>query len=118
MKTANGGHKMYMTVEPDEGGFNNIWMAYEIVLALAHAMGLPLVLVCAGFILKKSAEYSHFMNILFSGSTFSILCCVVIVGVYQPPEQQMYLLKQDAQKGFLVSKISFWCTRLQLKCLV
>jgi len=50
---------MYMTFEPDEGGFNNIRMAYETVLALAHAMGRTLVL---------------------------------------PPEQQMYLLQQDAQK--------------------
>jgi len=34
----------YMTFEPDGGGFNNIRMAMETVLAMAHAMGRTLVL--------------------------------------------------------------------------
>ena len=53
IRTTNCGNEMYMTFEPDEGGFNNIRMAYETVLALAHAMGRTLVLVCAGFILNE-----------------------------------------------------------------
>jgi len=35
----------YMTFEPDGGGWNNIRMAMETVLAMAHAMGRTLVLV-------------------------------------------------------------------------
>jgi hypothetical protein len=35
----------YMTFEPDGGGFNNIRMAMETVLAIAHASGRTLVLV-------------------------------------------------------------------------
>jgi hypothetical protein len=34
-----------MTFEPDGGGFNNIRMAMETVLAIAHASGRTLVLV-------------------------------------------------------------------------
>lgn len=34
----------YLTFEPDEGGFNNIRMAMETILALAFAMGRTLVL--------------------------------------------------------------------------
>lgn len=37
--------EQYLTFEPDEGGFNNMRMAMETVLALAHAMGRTLVLV-------------------------------------------------------------------------
>jgi hypothetical protein len=37
----------YMTFEQDEGGFNNIRMALETVLAIAHASGRTLVLVRA-----------------------------------------------------------------------
>lgn len=44
--------KQYLTFEPDEGGFNNIRQAYEVVISLAHAMGRTLVLVRsrAGFV--------------------------------------------------------------------
>jgi hypothetical protein len=34
----------YMTFEPDHGGWNNIRMSMETVLAMAHAMGRTLVL--------------------------------------------------------------------------
>lgn len=34
----------YLTFEPDEGGWNNIRMAMETILVLAHAMGRTLVL--------------------------------------------------------------------------
>jgi len=34
----------YITFEPDHGGWNNIRMAYETILVLAHAMGRTLVL--------------------------------------------------------------------------
>jgi hypothetical protein len=34
----------YITFEPDGGGWNNIRMAYETILVLAHAMGRTLVL--------------------------------------------------------------------------
>mmetsp|Transcript_13250 Transcript_13250/g.20567 ORF Transcript_13250/g.20567 Transcript_13250/m.20567 type:complete len:578 (+) Transcript_13250:190-1923(+) len=37
-------NKKYMTFEPDGGGWNNIRMAMETVLAMAHAMGRTLVL--------------------------------------------------------------------------
>ncbi len=34
----------YITFEPDHGGWNNIRMAYETLLVMAHAMGRTLVL--------------------------------------------------------------------------
>jgi GDP-fucose protein O-fucosyltransferase len=43
-KVSNSGRKMYMTFEPDGGGWNNIRMAMETVLALAVATGRTLVL--------------------------------------------------------------------------
>lgn len=43
----HGQDKRYMTFEPDEGGFNNVRMAMEVVLTLAHASGRTLVLVSA-----------------------------------------------------------------------
>jgi len=39
----SGKHK-YMTFEPDGGGWNNIRMAMETVIVMAHAMGRTLVL--------------------------------------------------------------------------
>eukprot|EP00521_Asterionellopsis_glacialis_P006023 CAMPEP_0195281424 /NCGR_PEP_ID=MMETSP0707-20130614/739_1 /TAXON_ID=33640 /ORGANISM="Asterionellopsis glacialis, Strain CCMP134" /LENGTH=537 /DNA_ID=CAMNT_0040340307 /DNA_START=134 /DNA_END=1747 /DNA_ORIENTATION=- len=39
-----GKENRYMTFEPDGGGWNNIRMAMETVLAMAHAMGRTLVL--------------------------------------------------------------------------
>lgn len=42
--TKNNGPVQYMTFEPDEGGWNNIRMAMETVVVLAHAMGRTLVL--------------------------------------------------------------------------
>lgn len=38
------GETKYLTFEPDQGGWNNIRMAWETVLVLAHAMGRTLVL--------------------------------------------------------------------------
>jgi GDP-fucose protein O-fucosyltransferase len=37
-------HPYYLTFVMDEGGYNNIRMAYETVLAMSHAMGRTLVL--------------------------------------------------------------------------
>jgi len=39
-----GGEEMFMTFEPDGGGWNNIRMAMETVLGMAHAMGRTLVM--------------------------------------------------------------------------
>lgn len=39
-----GGETQYMTFEPDGGGWNNIRMAMETVVVMAHAMGRTLVL--------------------------------------------------------------------------
>lgn len=39
-----GPAKKYLTFEPDEGGFNNIRMAMETAVAMAHAMGRTLVM--------------------------------------------------------------------------
>jgi GDP-fucose protein O-fucosyltransferase len=41
---AHGRRQSYLTFVMDEGGYNNIRMAYETVLALSHAMGRTLVL--------------------------------------------------------------------------
>ena len=41
---AKGGPVQYMTFEPDGGGWNNIRMAMETVVVLAHAMGRTLVM--------------------------------------------------------------------------
>ncbi|CAJ1936479.1 unnamed protein product [Cylindrotheca closterium] len=40
----HGPERKYLTFEPDEGGWNNIRMGLETVVALAHAMGRTLVL--------------------------------------------------------------------------
>eukprot|EP00586_Coscinodiscus_wailesii_P017298 CAMPEP_0172491018 /NCGR_PEP_ID=MMETSP1066-20121228/21672_1 /TAXON_ID=671091 /ORGANISM="Coscinodiscus wailesii, Strain CCMP2513" /LENGTH=643 /DNA_ID=CAMNT_0013259805 /DNA_START=121 /DNA_END=2052 /DNA_ORIENTATION=- len=40
----NDGEEKYMTFEPDGGGWNNIRMAMETVVALAYAMGRTLVM--------------------------------------------------------------------------
>lgn len=40
----NGGPQQFLTFEPDQGGWNNIRMAMETVLAMAFAMGRTLVL--------------------------------------------------------------------------
>jgi hypothetical protein len=39
-----GQHRRYLTFEPDGGGWNNIRMAMETVVGMAHAMGRTLVL--------------------------------------------------------------------------
>ena len=39
-----GTDRQYLTFAMDEGGFNNIRMAYETVLAMSHAMGRTIVL--------------------------------------------------------------------------
>lgn len=44
MKKEGSATKQYLTFEPDEGGWNNIRMAMETVLAMAAAMGRILVL--------------------------------------------------------------------------
>jgi len=41
---AKGGPTQYMTFEPDGGGWNNIRMAMETVVVMAHAMGRVLVM--------------------------------------------------------------------------
>lgn len=48
----------YLTFEPDHGGWNNIRMAMETVLVLAHAMGRTLVLPpdAPMYLLKKSTK--------------------------------------------------------------
>jgi hypothetical protein len=52
----------YLTFEPDHGGFNNIRMAMETVLALAFAMGRTLVLPPEKrmYLLDKDSERNHF----------------------------------------------------------
>jgi len=43
-KHDQGDRPMYMTFEPDGGGWNNIRMAMETVVVMAHAMGRTLVI--------------------------------------------------------------------------
>jgi hypothetical protein len=58
----------YMTFEPDGGGFNNVRMALETVLAIAHASGRTLVLVSTRDCrLASEAE-------LFSSHILHIIC--------------------------------------------
>lgn len=44
LKRTDGGSPQYLLFEPDGGGWNNIRMSMETVLAMAHAMGRTLVL--------------------------------------------------------------------------
>jgi hypothetical protein len=56
-------HVQYMTFEPDGGGWNNIRMAMETVVVLAHAMGRTLVLPPAQgiYLMKKDRRHNvHF----------------------------------------------------------
>lgn len=52
----------YMTFEPDGGGWNNIRMSMETVLAMAHAMGRTLVLPPEQrmYLLEGNEERRHF----------------------------------------------------------
>jgi hypothetical protein len=66
-------HKMndeepkYLTFEPDGGGWNNIRMALETVVALAHAMGRTLVLPPEqGFYLLRKDRSKNKINFSFN----------------------------------------------------
>ena len=57
----------YMTFEPDGGGWNNIRMALETVVALAHAMGRTLVLPPEqGFYLLRKDREKNKINFSFN----------------------------------------------------
>jgi hypothetical protein len=58
-------HHYYLTFEPDSGGWNNIRMAMETVLVLAHAMGRTLVLPPEErmYLLGHGLEFQDFFNI-------------------------------------------------------
>eukprot|EP00957_Ditylum_brightwellii_P031022 2350990-Ditylum_brightwellii.AAC.1 len=43
-KHDQGDEPMYMTFEPDRGGWNNIRMAMEVVVVMAHVMGRTLMI--------------------------------------------------------------------------
>jgi hypothetical protein len=85
----------YMTFEQDEGGFNNIRMALETVLAIAHASGRTLVLVRAqDFLLASEAQL------------FPLIFCIFVVA--QPPNRR---LASEAQLFPLSSHILHICRR-------
>ena len=67
---ARGGGTQYMTFEPDGGGWNNIRMAMETVVVMAHAMGRTLVLPPAQgiYLLRKDRGefFSSFHLLWFS----------------------------------------------------
>ncbi len=65
---ANNGPTQYMTFEPDGGGWNNIRMAMETVVVMAHAMGRTLVLPPAQgmYLLRKDKGELHFSDMICS----------------------------------------------------
>jgi len=67
-----GEEKKYLTFEPDAGGWNNIRMALETVVALAHAMGRILVMPPKkGMYLLDKADAGH-QNSLHFGDFFDL----------------------------------------------
>jgi hypothetical protein len=59
-------HVQYMTFEPDGGGWNNIRMAMETVVVLAHAMGRTLVLPPAQGIYLMKKDRRHNVDFTFA----------------------------------------------------
>jgi len=55
----------YLTFEPDQGGWNNIRMAMETILVIAHAMGRTLVLPPEDrmYLLGQKLDFHDFFNL-------------------------------------------------------
>lgn len=101
---ANGPEK-YLTFEPDEGGWNNIRMALETAIALAHGMGRTLVLPpkMKFYLLNKSEKMEG--NVLTYDSFFHIDAIAAEHSHFNVISFEEYLLR-EAMTGKLRNRTS------------